>query len=319
MSDVAERARGRWPSILPMLGVSPKHLTGKHGPCPSCGGKDRFRFDNKDGRGSWICAFCGAGDGLGLAMLVTGLSFHDVARRIEAVVGSARVDVVKPEDSAKRQREARELANSLWLGASSVRYGDSVSRWLAHRVGQAYAPPCLRYHPALPYRHDNGQNSNHPAMLALVIGPAGKPASLHRTYLTEEGRKAEVDKPRKLLPGLEVPRGSAVRLWELETAVLGIAEGIETAFSACKLFSVPVWAALCARGLETWQPPEGVRKVLVFPDNDTSGVGQAAAAKLAKRLTGAGLEVSVHIPSKLGQDWNDVHRGNITITSGALA
>ena len=45
---LADRARGRWAAILPQLGVSPSALTGKHGPCPLCGGRDRFRFDDKE-------------------------------------------------------------------------------------------------------------------------------------------------------------------------------------------------------------------------------------------------------------------------------
>ena len=31
-----------------------------------CGGKDRFRFDNQNGRGTYICNQCGSGDGLEL-------------------------------------------------------------------------------------------------------------------------------------------------------------------------------------------------------------------------------------------------------------
>ncbi|NYY79755.1 hypothetical protein DMH17_06695 [Raoultella planticola] len=31
-----------------------------------CGGADRFRFDDKEGRGTWFCNQCGAGDGLKL-------------------------------------------------------------------------------------------------------------------------------------------------------------------------------------------------------------------------------------------------------------
>src|SRR3546814_8086061 len=34
------------------FGISPSYLTGKQTPCPTCGGKDRFRFDNKDRRRS---------------------------------------------------------------------------------------------------------------------------------------------------------------------------------------------------------------------------------------------------------------------------
>src|SRR3546814_2638776 len=52
MIGIADQCINRWPSILPQFGISPSYLTGKQTPCPTCGGKDRFRFDNKDGRGT---------------------------------------------------------------------------------------------------------------------------------------------------------------------------------------------------------------------------------------------------------------------------
>ena len=62
----AEIATGRWGYILPALGMPEEFLKDKHGACPMCGGKDRFRYDNKQGRGTWICNQCGAGDGYSL-------------------------------------------------------------------------------------------------------------------------------------------------------------------------------------------------------------------------------------------------------------
>ena len=47
LEPIKERARGRWQGILPAIGVSSQYLTGKHGPCPMCGGKDRFRWTTK--------------------------------------------------------------------------------------------------------------------------------------------------------------------------------------------------------------------------------------------------------------------------------
>ena len=49
----------RWLAILPALGVPSHFLRNKHGPCPVCGGKDRFRFDDKDGKGTFFCNGCG--------------------------------------------------------------------------------------------------------------------------------------------------------------------------------------------------------------------------------------------------------------------
>jgi putative DNA primase/helicase len=77
--DVRTVAAGRWRSILSTLGMDDKALSGKHCACPMCGGKDRFRFDDKDGRGTYFCSGCGAGDGVKLAMGITGQAFKDTA------------------------------------------------------------------------------------------------------------------------------------------------------------------------------------------------------------------------------------------------
>jgi hypothetical protein len=50
LSDrVLASARGEWPQVLGRIGVRTELLTPRHGPCPGCGGRDRFRFDDKEG------------------------------------------------------------------------------------------------------------------------------------------------------------------------------------------------------------------------------------------------------------------------------
>nr|WP_264757533.1 primase-helicase zinc-binding domain-containing protein [Klebsiella pneumoniae] len=63
--EVTHAAAGRWPSVLAGLSIDVPDSSRRHSPCPACGGKDRFRFDD-NGRGSFICNQCGAGDGLDL-------------------------------------------------------------------------------------------------------------------------------------------------------------------------------------------------------------------------------------------------------------
>ncbi|EKP0297247.1 toprim domain-containing protein, partial [Aeromonas veronii] len=86
VSDVAAAATGHWPDLLAAVGIDTPR-GGKHGPCPTCGGKDRFRLDNKGGRGTWICNQCGAGDGLALVGLVTGKPIKEAAELIAPLVG----------------------------------------------------------------------------------------------------------------------------------------------------------------------------------------------------------------------------------------
>ena len=138
----------------------------------------------------------------------------------------------------------------------------------------------------------------------MVTGPDGAPSTLHRTYLTADGRKAEVEKPRLLMPG-PFPKGGAIKL-AAHGEVLGIAEGIETAFAASALFGMPCWAAVCDTALAAWLPPEDVVQVIIFADNDQNFAGQAAAYRLAHRLAVKDRVVRVESPSTSGWDWNDV-------------
>ena len=72
---VKELAEGKWYYILSSLKIPDSFLHGKHGPCPLCDGKDRYRWDNKDGRGTFFCNQCGSGDGFTMLMRFHNWSF----------------------------------------------------------------------------------------------------------------------------------------------------------------------------------------------------------------------------------------------------
>lgn len=299
--STVEVAKGKWRGILIELGVPEKSLNGKHGPCPLCGGKDRFRYDNKDGAGTYYCSQCGAGYGIQLAMAYTKKPFYVIAKEIDAMLGNGafKPDVPKP-DLSEAQREAalREVAAL----TKKIKKGDLADIYLTARgVGEATYFKTLRFAPAL----KDGEGQIRPCLVATVQNAEGKNITLHRTFLSKDGlTKAQMECPRKLMPG-PLPAGSAVRLSDYEEGPLGIAEGIETALSASSLFSIPVWAAINAQNMTKWTPPDGCTEVAVFGDNDKTFTGQATAFQLANKLTNAGFDVTVHLPHTVGFDWND--------------
>jgi hypothetical protein len=81
-------AEGRWYEILTFLGVPAHHLTGKHGPCPMCGGKDRFRWTNKHERGLYICSGCGNGNGITLLMKFKGWDKAGAGAAVGLITGT---------------------------------------------------------------------------------------------------------------------------------------------------------------------------------------------------------------------------------------
>jgi 5S rRNA maturation endonuclease (ribonuclease M5) len=61
----------------------------QHGPCPACGGKDRFRFDDQEGKGTWFCNQCQpqAGDGFDLVQNVRGCAFPEALQLVADALG----------------------------------------------------------------------------------------------------------------------------------------------------------------------------------------------------------------------------------------
>jgi putative DNA primase/helicase len=298
---VRELALGRWPSILKIIGLSEKQLSGKPSPCPICGGKDRFRFDNLEDRGTWYCNHCQAGDGLSLVMQMKGMAFKEAAKEVEQLCGIAQQDFTNRPINDDQDHIAR--LTRAWKGAKAISEFDEVERYLAGRgLKLSVYPSCLRFHPEMSYFDGDEYLGKYSTMLARVVDAKGDGLTLHRTFI-KDGRKAPVPCPKKLMPGKPISGGS-IRLFHA-TDTVGIAEGIETALAAAQLFNVPVWSCISAHGIETFEPPKGIGRVLVFADNDASYTGQKAAFSAAFRLQAKSIAVEVFVPEQVG-DWLDV-------------
>lgn len=305
-----EAARGKWKGILSELGLPSTALTGKACACPLCGGKDRFRFDNKDQRGTYICNQCGAGDGLKLAIEFSGKPFREICDRVDELLGNIKPDA--PGRPPMTDEAKREALLRIYAATKPVQPGDLAHAYLTARgVDEVVYPDALRFGPAI----SDGEGGVRPCLVAMVgvhgdLTAKGQQryVTMHRTFLKPDGSaKAEMEAPRKLMPGT-VPDGACVMLSRYTGGALGIAEGIETAMSASALYDIPVWAAINSTMLAKWTPPEGCQEVAIFGDNDAKFGGQSAAYGLAHRLAVKGLAVTVHFPPNPGEDFNDIYR-----------
>lgn len=162
----ADEAVGRWPGILQQLGLDPKFLNKKHGPCPVCGGSDRYRFDDKGGRGTWFCSQCGSGDGFALLQRLYGWNFSQAAKEVDRLVGVVPVGPIAEERTDESKMQA---LRDVWKASRPVTKDDPVWRYLNRRTGIEVVSADIRFHPALRYVDTDGTLlGTFPAMLALI-------------------------------------------------------------------------------------------------------------------------------------------------------
>src|SRR5262249_59653958 len=86
-NGIVDRARGRWFEILPRLGIDREYLRRTRGPCPICGGRDRFRWLDDIGFGNYACRQCGPGDGFILLRKARGWSAQEAHNNVDDLVG----------------------------------------------------------------------------------------------------------------------------------------------------------------------------------------------------------------------------------------
>lgn len=296
--NLKDQANGRWEGILLQLGVRKEFLKDKHGPCPACGGKDRFRFDNKNNNGDYYCGQCGAGDGFDLLMKINNWDFRTAAQEVEKIVGVVDFKPIqKKKDPLPR---LKKIAGE----AKSLNGSDPVTRYLNNR-GLTKIPTELKQHPGLEYYEGKDRWGKYPAMLAVVQDQGGNNLTYHVTYI-DGNEKANVPSPKKIMPPINPITGAAIRLFGTGEHIC-LSEGIETAIAAHEITGLPSWATISAGGLEGFQVPNGIKQVTIIADNDKKYAGQKAAYALANRLeTRNKIKASVLHPIMAGKDLCDL-------------
>lgn len=279
-----------WREVLMKLGVAETFLVNKHGPCPVCGGKDRFRFDNR-GKGTFICSRCEAGDGFQLVKLMHRVDFPEARKMVIDAGGlegsefREQMRAAHPAPITHTVERSMPTSRVLNLTRESCRVEDcEPARLYLDRRGLWPLPTgaILKAHPSAEYWDEGKRVGRYAALVAPVRDCAGELVTAHVTYLTPDGQKLTEYTPRKILTKMVGRDGCHSPIMERDGEVLGVAEGIETALSAAKLTGIRTWAALNSTLMAKFEPPADLDRLVIFADRDVAGL--ESAGRLMQRL-----------------------------------
>ncbi|WP_440528398.1 DUF7146 domain-containing protein, partial [Serratia marcescens] len=255
-----------------------KHFKGE---CPLCGRKGKYRCDDKNGTGSYICA-CGAGDGWALLTGATGKDFKTLAAEVDKLIGR----VYSPEEgyqaggpssgiASQRQRVSCKFASLTSLK------GTGADRYLKLRGITSLPQDNVRY-----CDRQRAAGGEYQSIYALATDDKGELCYLHRTLLDGDKKATVAGAPKKMMKlqedsYLEHASSVAIRMFPPSTT-LGIAEGIETALSCHQITQCNTWATLNTTFMKKFRVPRGVQRLIIFADADKNASGHAAAFECAR-------------------------------------
>ena len=309
----------------------------EHVACPIHGGTDGFRFfEDAEETGGGYCNTCLAfPDGIALLKAVKGWTFTETCNHIKDWLDG--IDNLWPDDeddSVATRVPVRRSAPTEETNQRTVDYikhviedaesdAERISYYFRSRGLKGDVFGDLGYIEQESYFDKEIGSLTLPAMLAIFETADDEEIAVFRTYLDPDGDgKANVPIQKKCTPPVRkgATMGAAIRLYEAGE-VLGIAEGIETAEAVRQATGTPMWATCAANRLEKVIVPASVSEVQVWADNDSSGTGQNAADKLAKRLMKQGFRVKVLLPPEKDKDWLDllVEKGEDALRSALAA
>lgn len=193
------------------------------GPCPKCGGTDRFGVDTAQDK--WVCRGCGVGgtDAISMVVLLWDLKATDAGKRfieaVELITGESREQAFDAEELARRNRELEKKKAAQADFAERKRRESMAAAFKLWQRGRPAGRHIAQYHEIrgipfdvsrlltvreiddLEYWHDMAPKGSKrpdmqilhrgPAMLCVVLDSAGKFAGVHRTWLDPNGKKGK--------------------------------------------------------------------------------------------------------------------------------
>ena len=310
--EVTSAAAGKWPYVLAGLSIDVPDSSRRHAPCPACGGKDRFRFDD-NGRGSFICNQCGAGDGLDLIKRVNNCDTTEAAHLAADVLG---IDyrAAEPAPDAASQRQTQLAADRQQREQERQKQAAEDAEQRRATFARLYAGMRMRAIQGEPeYLQSKGlAGFNYPLMpdgslLLELVDESGAVAAAQT--ITPQGEK-------RLLTG-SAKRGAyhAVNAPESPQSVL-IAEGLATALSVHLMRPDALTVAAIDAGnllpvAEVMRRKHPKAQIIIAADNDHHQNGEANTGREAAEKAALSVAGWVALPpTDYKADWNDHHQQN---------
>ncbi|WP_393936447.1 DUF927 domain-containing protein [Aeromonas rivipollensis] len=314
ISDVAAAAIGHWPNLLMAVGIDTPR-SGKHGPCPACGGKDRFRLDDKGGRGTWICGQCGAGDGLDLVCRVINKTLKEAAELVAPLVGLSASGLAPAERERihlqQQTRAETERKQNEQRRRKVTRRAAAIMRGC--KPGQT--PYLVSKHLCWPHGMINntlireGSESFQPG--SLVIPLTNEVGELVNVQLiNHNGNK------RYLAGGQKTGAYHFIEGKELVAVVEGYATGLSVhmATGASVYCTMDCGNLATVAAIARRQHPDA--QILLCGDNDEGTKGNPGRAKAEQAAAAVGGRVAL---PPISGDWNDYYQAHgLAATKAAI-
>jgi putative DNA primase/helicase len=268
------------------------------GPCPVCGGRDRFALHTV--KNTFVCRRCPAGGGvIDLVMHLDAVSFAEaVAILTDGRRTASPPPIVTAVPPAMSPAEAHRWAMRIWDEAAPIA-GTVAERYLIETrrlvLPAGVSPRVLRFHPRCRFGREHL-----PCLLALYHDiRTDAPRAIMRTALTPDARKID----RKALGPVG---GAAVKLSDDADVSLALAvgEGLETTLAGLMRGFSPAWALGCADAIGALPVLPGVEALTVLAETGDGGKNARAIEACAARWIAAGREVFT-VTSLIGDDMND--------------
>jgi len=283
------------------------------GPCPQCGGKDRFSINAQ--KQVFLCRQCGSkGDVIALVRFLDGCTFLEALESLtgERAPAPSRPPLAATDAPRDDDRDARAITSAKTTVLGMGRLLDSPGETYLRDVRKIDVDEirdvlsrtdAIGWHPSVLFLEEghplNGKRLG--AIIAVMtdVITAAPTGAISRTYLHEGlkiGKAKTLGKPAGI-----------IRLSEDADVLEGlhIAEGLETALAGMSIGLRPMWATGSTAIMAKLPAVSGIKALTIIADHDANGAGERAAREVETRWIAAGREVRILRAKAVGYDLND--------------